>query len=76
MSISISRYIEKSHFRYSLTFGDLLHSRSMRPYIITGSGFVQTISRQRYGRYIAIDLKYSFGRFKQHDGVKHESYDM
>ena len=44
---------------------------------MTGApSFLQEQREQRLGRYLRIDLRYSFGRFRAHTSVAHKSYDM
>ena len=75
-AIGISRFFPKQNFGFSISGIDLLHGRSSYKSYATGDpSFLQELREQRLGRYLRIDLRYSFGRFTQHTTVAHTSYD-
>ena len=76
LSLSVSRYWEKYKFGVSVDGSDLLHGRSDNMATRVGTNFIQNIWKQRLGRSLSIRAYWRFGKFKNQEGVKHESYDM
>ena len=76
LSLSISKYWDKYKFGVSIDGGDLLHGRSDNMATRVGTNFIQNIWKQRLGRSLSIRAYWRFGKFKNQDGIKHESYDM
>ena len=76
LSMSVSRYWDKYKFGVSIDGGDLLHGRSDNMATRVGTNFIQNIWKQRLGRSLSIRAYWRFGKFKNQDGIKHESYDM
>ncbi len=76
-SLVLSRYFSKYNLGVSVGLHDLTHGRSSYKTYTTGApSFLQEQREQRLGRYLRIDLRYSFGRFRAHTSVAHKSYDM
>lgn len=76
LNLSISKYWSKIHLGGSLQANDLLHGRSDNIATTFGTGFLQHLYRQRFGRNVSIRIYWRFGAFKQPSAVQHESYDM
>ena len=74
--MSVSRYWDKYKFGVSIDGGDLLHGRTKNIATRIGTNFIQNIWRQRLGRSMSIRVYWRFGKFREQEGVKHESYDM
>jgi hypothetical protein len=76
LGLSVSRYWDKYKCGVSVDGSDLLHGRSDNMATRVGTNFIQNIWKQRLGRSLSIRAYWRFGKFKNQEGIKHESYDM
>ena len=76
LNLSISKYWSRILLGASLQANDLLHGRSDNTATTFGTGFLQHLYRQRFGRNVSIRIYWRFGAFKQPSAVQHESYDI
>lgn len=76
MDVSISRYWSGPKVGASIDFNDILNGRGFKRTSSEYINYTQNTYSQQYGRSISASVYWRFGKFKNHSGVSHSSYDL